>query len=174
MMWFNLQLPMPICEVWLTTETCANSEMLLIISTVKAAEQWQWALCYHFEQFCLDPLNTWLTGKIAPLSGKKTHEAYHIGELFFSQNTFTRVELMCLVCAVWDNGIFLLGILEECSGKSSAQQTKACCLVMLCIMLAWTFSGSQRWFPDARPEIFFTTPKMGEGGIHLSASQWLH
>lgn len=66
------------------------------------------------------------------------------------------------------------GGLYDYAGKSSAQQTKACCLVMLCIMLAWTFFWLTEMISRCWARNFFTTPKMGEEGIHLSASQWLH
>lgn len=93
--------------------------------------------------------------------------------------TYFAIELMCFGSAVWDNGIFLMEI-QECSwrtqvytGKSSALQTEACCLVTLCLMLAWVLLAGTRLTETISrcwAKTFFTTPKIGERRIHLSAS----
>lgn len=93
--------------------------------------------------------------------------------------TYFAMELMCFGCAVWDNGIFSMEI-QECSwrtqvytGKSSALQTEACCLVTLCLKLAWVLLAGTRLTETISrcwAKTFFTTPKIGEGRIHLSAS----
>lgn len=69
----------------------------------------------------------------------------------FSKTCFA-MELMCFGCALWDNGIFLLGIQEECSWRTLSihreefsSADKACCLVILCPMLALILLAGTRF-----------------------------
>lgn len=136
---------MPICEVWLTTDTCANSDILLIRSTVKAAEQRQWGTVLAFSTvlawssyyltywescsfFREDPwdISYWWT-----LFSPKHSQDWNQWVLFVQRG------IMGFSCKEFRRSA--PGGLYDYAGKSSAQQTKACCLVMLCVMLAWTF-----------------------------------
>lgn len=100
-------------EVWLTAGACAKSEILLTRSTVKTVKQWQWAPCCHLHRFGI-VLIFKLLGKLLLCQGSLTRHIILVNS--FSKMCFAAL-WMCLGCAAWDNGIFLMRVQEEHSWR---------------------------------------------------------